>query len=73
MSSHVKDIKDLIRKARKNGWQIELTNGGHYRWTWTNGEFFYMRTNTGGLPCYQENKMSITKRRNGKTYTALKL
>jgi predicted RNA binding protein YcfA (HicA-like mRNA interferase family) len=33
-----KDIEQLKRKAEKQGWTVEVTNGGHRRWTSPQGE-----------------------------------
>lgn len=29
-----KDLRQLCREKIAQGWRIELTNGGHLRWTW---------------------------------------
>jgi hypothetical protein len=36
-----KEVQQLIKKARLQGWVIVLTNGGHYKWTNPGGEFFF--------------------------------
>ena len=33
-----KDIKQLSRKAQKQGWTVSLTGGSHLKWTSPRGE-----------------------------------
>jgi hypothetical protein len=35
--SQKKDMEQFVRKARRAGWRVELTNGGHYRFFPING------------------------------------
>jgi hypothetical protein len=42
-----KDIRQLIRKARADGWTVRLTNGGHWRWEHPGGEFFFSAQTPG--------------------------
>ena len=36
-----KEIKEMIKAARKAGWIVTLTNGGHWKWQNPNGDIFY--------------------------------
>ena len=36
-----KDLRELIKQAEKQGFNVKLTSGGHYRWTAPNGVFFF--------------------------------
>jgi hypothetical protein len=36
-----KDVVALIKKATKQGWQIDPTKSGHLRWTSPDGRFFH--------------------------------
>lgn len=36
-----RDLADLIRATRRLGWKVELTPGGHWRWTAPSGAFFF--------------------------------
>jgi hypothetical protein len=36
-----KEIEQLIKKARSQGWTVEPTRGGHYKWITPSGAFFY--------------------------------
>lgn len=37
-----KDVEDIARAARKNGWVVEKTEGQHYEWFYPEtGGYFY--------------------------------
>src|SRR5690606_279838 len=36
-----KDVKDFQDELRDRGWSVEYTNGGHYKYTYKNGDFFF--------------------------------
>jgi hypothetical protein len=36
-----KELSLLVRQAREQGWQVELTNGGHFKWQSPLGRFFF--------------------------------
>lgn len=36
-----KEFKTLIQDAREQGWVVELTRGGHYKWLSPLGGFFF--------------------------------
>lgn len=36
-----KEFKTLIKTAREQGWIVELTRGGHYKWVSPLGKFFF--------------------------------
>lgn len=36
--SQKKDMEQLVKRARRQGWRVEITNGGHYRFFPTNGD-----------------------------------
>jgi hypothetical protein len=37
MAAHRRDLKDVIQQARDQGWEVRLTNGGHYCFRAPNG------------------------------------
>lgn len=41
MANNVKDLEQLIKRGRSEGWAVEKTNGGHVKWTHTDGEFMF--------------------------------
>ena len=40
MSSN-KEVLVLVKQAREQGWTVEKTNGGHYKWMSPVGKFFF--------------------------------
>jgi predicted RNA binding protein YcfA (HicA-like mRNA interferase family) len=36
-----KELAVLIKQAEKQGWQVEYTKGGHYKWITPRGNFFF--------------------------------
>jgi hypothetical protein len=36
-----KEVAQLIKKAKEQGWEVTLTNGGHYKWVNPLGAFFF--------------------------------
>lgn len=36
-----KEFKTLINDAKQQGWTVELTRGGHYKWVSPLGKFFF--------------------------------
>jgi hypothetical protein len=35
--SQKKDMEQFVKRARRHGWRVELTNGGHYKFFPING------------------------------------
>lgn len=33
MANNTKDLDQLIKRGRAEGWTVEKTNGGHWKWT----------------------------------------
>jgi predicted RNA binding protein YcfA (HicA-like mRNA interferase family) len=33
-----KDLRQLVRRAERLGWEVAVTNGGHLRWTGPDGQ-----------------------------------
>ena len=46
-----KDIEKLARRARKQGWQVEVTGGNHLKWTPPKGQPIYggLTSNSSGV------------------------
>jgi len=36
-----KDLSQLIKRAKKQGWEVVLSNGSHLKWYSPNGKFFF--------------------------------
>jgi hypothetical protein len=36
-----KELSSLIKQAKEQGWEVELTNGGHFKWRSPLGRFFF--------------------------------
>lgn len=39
--SHHKEMKELLKRGHRMGWQITMTGKGHYKWIHPHGGLFY--------------------------------
>lgn len=67
MSTLTTEVSDLVRLAHKQGWDVEMTGGGHYKWTppaasgiVTNE--FIITSSTPGSPISWDNDKARLKR-----------
>lgn len=63
-----KDVQQLIRKAENNGWDVALTNGGHYRWQHPSGQFFFSAATPSYKRAIKKIKAQIRKIEQGKGF-----
>lgn len=61
MSKNVKELEQLIKVQRQDGWTIQLTNGGHYRWTAPSGNFFFSSQTPSDRRALQRIKQDIRR------------
>lgn len=61
MSKNLKDLEQLIKAVRREGWTIQLTNGGHYRWTAPSGNFFFSSQTPSDRRALQRVKQDIRR------------
>jgi len=64
--AHTKDIRDLKRKAERDGWAVTLTNGGHWRWQSPQGVVFFSAQTPGDYRVIKKIKVRLRQATHGK-------
>jgi predicted RNA binding protein YcfA (HicA-like mRNA interferase family) len=61
--ANTKDIKQLIKKAEKQGWIVSLSKGGHLRWKSPDGKMLFCSATPGDVRMIKNHEAEM--RRNG--------
>jgi len=56
-----KDLDQLIKELRKQGWTIEPTKKCHYKWTAPSGKFFFTSSTPSDTRAFHRIKSDIRK------------
>lgn len=58
-----KDLRDIVKQLRRNGYTIEQVKGGHYKVKNANGGTVYMLPSTPGGGRWKQNLEATLKRK----------